>query len=160
MLLILEGIAMCFWLLLICVVLIRDGAVGGVVFYEDDVKKRAVELGLITEDEIRKRSLAASIALFAPVLFFVPWLVYRVNGAVGFPDSFKQMTAIYLIMNLFDRIFIDWYWVGHTKTWIIPGTEDLMPYIPRKALIRKWLGTCVGFPLLAALIAGIIELLF
>ena len=21
-------------------------------------------------------------------------------------------------------------WVGHTKAWIIPGTEDLRPYIP------------------------------
>ena len=24
-----------------------------------------------------------------------------------------------LIMGLFDRIFIDWYWVGKTKTWIM-----------------------------------------
>lgn len=160
MLLLLEGITMCFWLLLICVVLIKDGAVGGVVFYEDDVKQRVVELGLITEEEIRKRSLVSSLALFAPVLFLVPWLVYHVNGASGFPDAFRQMTMIYLIMNLFDRIFIDWYWVGRTKAWIIPGTEDLMPYIPRKALIRKWLGTCIGFPLLAVIIAGIVEFVF
>lgn len=33
------------------------------------------------------------------------------------------MTIILLIMGLFDRIFIDWYWVGKTKTWIIPGTD-------------------------------------
>ena len=160
MLLLLEGIAMCFWLLLICVVLIKDGAVGGVVFYEEDVKQRVVELGLITEEEIRKRSLVSSFALFVPVLFLVPWLVYHVNGASGFPDAFRQMTMIYLIVNLFDRIFIDWYWVGRTKAWIIPGTEDLMPYIPRKALIRKWLGTCIGFPLLAVIIAGIVEFVF
>ena len=140
--------------------LIKDGAVGGVVFYEEDVKQRVVELGLITEEEIRKRSLVSSFALFVPVLFLVPWLVYHVNGASGFPDAFRQMTMIYLIVNLFDRIFIDWYWVGRTKAWIIPGTEDLMPYIPRKALIRKWLGTCIGFPLLAAIIAGIVEFVF
>ncbi len=24
------------------------------------------------------------------------------------------------------------FWVGHTKEWIIPGTEDLMPYITAK----------------------------
>ena len=23
-----------------------------------------------------------------------------------------------------DRLFIDWYWVGKTKAWDIPGTED------------------------------------
>ena len=49
MLVLMEGLVMCFVLLLICVVLIRDGAVGGVVFYEEDVKKRVVELGYITE---------------------------------------------------------------------------------------------------------------
>ena len=65
------------------------------------------------------------------------------------------ITVILLIMGLFDRIFIDWYWVGKTKAWIIPGTEDLMPYIPKKVLIRKWLGTVVGFPLMAALIAWV-----
>jgi hypothetical protein len=160
MFVILEGIAFSFWLLLICVVLIKDGSVGGVVFYEDDVKKRVVELGLITEDEIRKRSIISAIALFVPLLFVVPLLVYRINGARGFKDAFLQMCAIYLIAGLFDRIFIDWYWVGHTKAWIIPGTEDLQPYIPKKTLIGKWLGTLIGFPLIAAIIAGTVALLF
>ena len=35
--------------------------------------------------------------------------------------------AILLIVGVFDRLYIDWYWVGRTKVWIIPGTEDLMP---------------------------------
>ncbi|MBQ6559418.1 MAG: hypothetical protein IJL85_01165 [Erysipelotrichaceae bacterium] len=157
---VLEGIAFSFWLLLICVILIKDGSVGGVIFYENDVKERVVELGLITKDEIRKRSIISSIALFAPLLFAVPLLVYRVNGASGFKDAFLQMCGIYLIAGLFDRLFIDWYWVGHTKAWIIPGTEDLQPYIPKKTLIGKWLGTLIGFPLIAAIIAKIVELLF
>ena len=62
-------------------------------------------------------------------------------------------------MGLFDRLFIDWYWVGHTKAWEIEGTEDLKPYISKKTLIGKWAGTLVGFPLLAAIIAGLAELL-
>lgn len=68
------------------------------------------------------------------------------------------MTCIYLIMNIFDRLFIDWYWVGHTKAWEIEGTEDLKPYIPKKALIKKWVGTVVVFPALAALIASVVRL--
>ena len=155
---VLEGIAFSFWLLLICVILIKDGSVGGVIFYENDVKERVVELGLITKDEIRKRSIISSIALFAPLLFAVPLLVYRVNGASGFKDAFLQMCGIYLIAGLFDRLFIDEYWVGHTKAWFIPGTEDLMPYIPAQVKFRKWAGTLVGFPLLAAVIASVIQL--
>ena len=49
------------------------------------------------------------------------------------------MTIILWIAGLFDRFFIDWYWVGHTKAWIIPKTEGLQPYIPQKVLLRKWL---------------------
>ena len=54
MLILIEGIVMCFVLLIICVVGKANGAVGLVVFYEDDVKKRVVELGLITEEKIKK----------------------------------------------------------------------------------------------------------
>ena len=86
-------------------------------------------------------------------------MVYGINGVASFREGFWQMTAIYLIMNLFDRIFIDWYWVGKTKAWFIPGTEDLMPYIPKKVLIRKWLGSFVGFPMIAAMIAGVMTML-
>ena len=74
-------------------------------------------------------------------------------------DGFKQLLCIFMIMNLFDRLFIDEWWVGFTKAWIIPGTEDLMPYIKAKARIRKWLESCIGFPLLAAIISGIMQLI-
>ncbi len=46
------------------------------------------------------------------------------------------MTAIFMISNLFDRLFIDEFWVGHTKAWFIPSTEDLVPYIPVKVKIE------------------------
>ena len=49
--------------------------------------------------------------------------------------------------------------VGHTKAWIIPGTEEFIPYIYGKTLIVKWCGTLIGFPVLAALIAGIMQLI-
>ena len=150
---ILEGLVMSFWLLLICVVGMANGPVGLVVFFEQDVKDRVIELGLTTAEKIKKDAILLSFALFIPVLVVVPILVYFVNGARGFWDGFTQMTCIYLIMNLFDRLFIDWYWVSHTKAWEIKGTEDLKPYISKKALIRKWLSTIVVFPMLAAVIA-------
>lgn len=159
MLLLLEGIAMCFLLLFLCAVGIANGPAGLVVFYEKDVQERVVALGYTTKEKIKRRFVAVSIALFAPTVLFVPLMVYGVNNAVGFWDAFGQMTVIFWIMGLFDRVFIDWYWVGHTKAWIIPGTEDLQPYIPAKTLIKKWIGTIMGFPMMAAVIAGIMALL-
>ena len=158
MVIIVEGIVMCFVLLIICVIGIANGPVGLVVFYEQEVKDRVVELGLTTREKIKKTSIITVAALFIPMLVLVPFMVYGINGAKGFWDGYWQMLAILMISGLFDRIFIDWWWVGHTKAWIIPGTEDLMPYIYGKTLVKKWLGTLVGFPILAAILAGIMQI--
>ncbi|MBD5111920.1 MAG: hypothetical protein HDT42_05210 [Ruminococcaceae bacterium] len=156
MIIALEGLVMCFILLIICVIGIANGPVGLVVFYEKDVQNRVVELGLTTKDRIKRNKIISSVALFVPVLFLVPAMVYFINGARGFWDIFWQISAVQWIMGLFDRIFIDWYWVGHTKAWLIPGTEDLMPYIPKKTLISKWVGTIIGYPILAAVTSAVL----
>lgn len=158
MLVVLEGIVMCFILLLVCVVLIANGAVCGVALYENDVQKRVVELGLTTEKKIKRSFILMSIALYLPLFTLVPFMVYYINRAVGFWDGFWQMSIIMWIMGLFDRLFIDLYWVGHTKAWYIEGTEDLMPYIPAKVAVVKWTFTTIGFPIVSALIAGVVSL--
>lgn len=159
MLILIEGLAMCFMLLIICVIGIANGPVGSVYFYEPDVQEKVVELGLTTKEKIKKRYTLAGIALFVPILIFVPPMVYFINGARGFWDVFFQIAAILLIVGLFDRLFIDWYWVGKTKAWYIPGTEELMSYIPNKLLIKKWIGTVIGYPLLAAILSAVISLI-
>lgn len=158
MLLIMEGIVMSFALLIVCVIGIANGPVGLVVLYEEDVQARVVELGYTTREKIRKSLIVTSIALFVPMLILTPLMVYGINGVEGFWDGFWQMTVVLWIMGVFDRFFIDWYWVGHTKAWIIPGTEDLRPYIPKNVLIRKWIATVIGNPIIAAVIAGVIGL--
>ena len=159
MLVFFEGIVMCFILLIYCAVGIRNGAVGLVCLYEADVQERVVELGLVTKKQIKTQFIISSIILFIPLFTLVPYMVYGVNGVTDFTEGFLQMTAILLIMGLFDRFFIDWFWVGRTKAWIIPGTEDLMPYIPVKVLVRKWVGTLVVYPLTALLMAWIMSLI-
>ena len=159
MLLFIEGIAMCFVLLITCVIGIANGPVGLVVFYEQDVQDRVIELGYTTKKKIRKSFIITAIALFLPSILFVPMMVYGINGTSTFWSGFWQMSVIHWIAGLFDRLFIDWYWVGHSKAWIIPGTEDLRPYIPLKTLLRKWFSTIFVYPALAALTAWIVALL-
>ena len=153
----LEGIAMCFVLLIICVVGIANGPVGMVFFYEKEVQDKVIELGLTTRETINKRKGITFVSLLIPQLLLVPLMVYFVNGASDFKTAAIQMIVIYLISGLFDRLFIDWYWVGKTRTWIIPGTEDMMPYIYGKTLIGKWVSTVIGFPILAILIAWVVS---
>ena len=150
---------MCFILLIICVVGIANGPVGLVTFFEQDVKDRVVELKLTTKEKIKRQTIISSIILFVPIIFLVPYMVYGINGVTDFKEGFIQMTIILLIMGLFDRIFIDCYWVCHTKAWEIKGTEDLKPYIPKSTLLKKWFGTIVMYPLYSVLAAWIMTMI-
>ena len=68
------------------------------------------------------------------------------------------MLVILSIMNLIDRFLIDEYWVGHTDAWIIPGTEDLRPYITKKDKQQKWIMGTVGMAVISAALAWICTL--
>ena len=159
MLLLIETVVMCFLLLVVCVVGIANGPVGLVVLYEKDVQQRVIELGYTTREKIRNSLIVSSLAMFLPVFTVTPWMVYGINGAKGFWEGFWQMTVILWGMGLFDRFFIDWYWVGRTKAWIIPGTEDLRPYITAKDKKQKWLMGTAGMAIAAALLSGVMTLI-
>ena len=155
---VIEGMLLGALLVLVCAIGIRNGAVNMVFLYHQDVQDRCVKNGLITQEKIKQnRTLFKSLGI--PLYFiFVLVSTYAVNGARGFWPGFWQIFAILSIMNLIDRLFIDEYWVGHTKAWEIPGTEDLKPYINRKDKLDKWLMGTVGFAILSAVLAGIMAM--
>ncbi len=153
MLIIIESIVLCFILLIFCVVGISNGPERFTVFYEKDVQDRAIELGYTTKEQIRKQTIISVIVLYLPCFTLVPLMVCSINGAREFGEIFIQSLSILYIMGLFDRLFIDWYWVEHTKAWNIPDTDDLKPYIPKKMKVIKWISTIVGFAIVSLIIA-------
>ena len=159
MILILECIVICFILLVPCVVAIANGIHNAAFLFEQDVQDRVVEMGLITKEELGRNLRKFKMPMLTVMVAFVLWAVYGINGARGFWQPFWQIYALAMAEGLFDRFFIDTYWVGHTKAWTIPGTEDLKPYIPKKTLIVKWLVVIVGNPLIAAALSGLMLLI-
>ena len=157
--LVLEGLGLGFLLYLICAIGIRNGAVGMVHLYDQKVQERVVQLGLTTAEEIRTRSVRFRSLCLPGYLVYVLICVYVINGARGFFEGFWQGFVILFIMNLIDRFLIDEYWVGHTKAWIIPGTEDLRPYITAEDKKKKWIMGTAGMALLAAILSGIMALI-
>ena len=157
--LILEGLGLGFLLYLICAIGIRNGAVGMVHLYDKAVQERGVALGLTTAEELRKRSGLFRSLCLPGYLIYVLVCVYAINDARGFWSGFWQSFVILSIMNLIDRFLIDEYWVGHTRAWIIPGTEDLQPYITTKDKKQKWSMGTVGMALLAAILSGIMAMI-
>lgn len=155
---IIEGLILSTMLVLFCAFGIRDGAVNMVYLYHQDVQDRCVRNGLITGERVRRnQTLFKGIGI--PFYFiFVLVSVYAVNKTKDFWLGFLQMFAILSIANLADRLLIDEYWVGHTNAWVIPGTEDLKPYINRKDKLQKWLFGTIGFAMICAVLSGIMSL--
>ena len=157
--LIAEGLVLGFLLYVVCAFGIRKGAIGMVHLYDKKVQDRAIGLGMTTEDEIKKRSIHFKSLCIPGYMIYVLVCVYAFNGARGFWHGFWQLFVILSIMNLIDRFLIDGYWVGHTNAWIIPGTEDLRPYITKKDKQKKWIMGTVGMAVIAAVLSGIMCLI-
>ena len=152
---ILEGIGLGVLLILVCAIGIRKGAVGTVHLYSHEVQERCVTLGLTTHAKIKRNALIFKAVCVPGYIAYVLVCVYAVNGARAFLTGFWQLLVILSVMNLIDRFLIDGYWVGHTKTWTIPGTEDLRPYITAKDKAKKWLFGTVGMAVISAVLAAI-----
>lgn len=156
---IIEGLILGLLLVLFCAVGIRNGAVNMVFLYHEDVQERCINNGSITREKLgRNRTFFKALGI--PVyLIYVLVSVWGVNGARGFWPGFWQAFAILSIVNLIDRLIIDAYWVGHTQAWVIPGTEDMMPYINGRDKAMKWLMGTVGFAVISALLSLVMSLI-
>jgi hypothetical protein len=135
------------------VVVVAKGPVGGLFFYPKPVQQRALELGLTDMETIRKRkkwfftALVIGIAAL-PILFIGLW-----NRVTDFRTAYVQALFLLEIMNWYDGIIIDRLWVGHSKFWVIQGTEDL-PYTKsvKFVLVERGIMTLVYLPV-AAIVA-------
>ena len=155
---ILEGIGLGVLLILVCAIGIRKGAVGMVHLYSQEVQERCVTLGLTTHAKIKRNALIFKAVCVPGYIAYVLVYVYAVNGARGFLAGFWQMLVILSVMNLMDRFLVDDFWVGHTKAWTIPGTEDLKPYITARDKAKKWPFGTIGMAVLSAALAAIMML--
>ena len=153
-----EGLILGLILIGVCAVGIRNGAVGMVHLYHQDVKDRCVEMGLITHEKISQNSKRFKTICIPGYIRYIFLCVYGVNGARGFWSGFWQMFVILSVMNLMDRFLVDDWWVGHTKAWTIPGTEEYKPYITREDKGRKWMMGTVGMAVISAVLASVAAL--
>ena len=154
-----EGLLLGILLMGVCAIGIRNGAIGMVHLYHQDVQDRCVELGLTTHEKIKQHSKLFKIICLPGYILYILVCVYGVNGAKDFRSGFWQMFVILSIMNVMDRFLVDEWWVGHTKAWTIAGTEDLKPYITGADKRKKWIAGTIGLAAISAVLAGIAALI-
>ena len=139
---------------------VGNNALNGLYFYPKPVQEKVYELGLIDRETVagkRKRFMTAFFAVMAAALI----LIIRVwNGVQSFLPAYLQALLFLEVMNWYDGIVIDRLWVGHSRFWIIPGTEEI-PFVQTWPQVLKKRGILTLIWIAgAAIVAGIIVLLF
>ena len=152
---ILQLILFCAFFTLMVKVGVGNNALNGLYFYPKSVQEKVYELGLTDRETVAKKRKRFMIAFFA-VMAAALILIIRVwNGVHSFLPAYLQALLFLEVMNWYDGIVIDRLWVGHSRFWVISGTEEISfvqtwPQVLKKRSILSAIWV-VG----AAVVAGI-----
>lgn len=139
---------------------VRDGAINEIYFYPKPVQERAVAIGLTDWTTIRRKKRRFMIPFLLILLVALLLIIGLWNGVSDFKKAYWQALLFLEVMNWFDGIVIDLLWVGHSKIWIIPGTEDL-PFVQTWPQVLKKRGLLTVIWIIgAALVAGLVMAIF
>ena len=156
-----------FQLLIFCLlftVMVRiavcGGALNGLYFYPKPVQERVFALGLTDRETVARQRMRFMIPFFLVMLAALVFIVGLWNGIRGFRSAYLQALLFLEVMNWYDGIVIDRLWVGHSRFWVIPGTEDL-PFVQTWPQVLKKRGILTFVWIAgAAVVAGLIVLIF
>ena len=156
---VLQLILFCALFTLMVKIGVGNNALNGLYFYPKPVQKIVYELGLTDRETVAKKRKRFMIAFFA-VMAAALILIIRVwNGIHSFWAAYLQALLFLEVMNWYDGIVIDRLWVGHSRFWVIPGTEEI-PFVQTWPQILKKRGILTLIWIAGAvIIAGIVVLL-
>ena len=142
---------------------VGNNALNGLYFYPKAVQEKVYELGLTDRQTVQQKKKVFMTAFFIVMLAVLLLIIGLWNSVVDFPDAYLQALLFLEVMNWYDGIVIDRLWVGHSKFWIIPGTEEI-PFVQTwKQVLKKrgiltliWIAGAAIVAALDVLIFGII----
>ncbi len=137
---------------------VGNEGINGIFFYPKAVQERAVDIGLTDWDTIRRKKRRFMVPFFLILLAALLLIIGFWNGASDFKTAYLQALLFLEVMNWFDGVVIDRLWVGHSKIWIIPGTEDI-PFVQTWPQVLKKRGILTVIWIAGAVIvAGLVVL--
>ena len=139
---------------------VRGGAVDGLYFYPKAVQERAIEIGLTTQETIKKKRKVFMTEFYIVMLAALVLIIGLWNHVSDFKTAYLQALLFLEVMNVYDGIVIDKIWVGYSKFWLIPGCEDI-PYVQTwMQVLKKRSFLAMIWVIGAAIVAGIVVLIF
>jgi len=157
---ILQLILFCGLFTMMVKIAVGNSALNGLYFYPKPVQERAFELGLIDRQTVATKRKRFMIPFFLVMLAALVLIVGAWNGIRAFRPAYLQSLLFLEIMNWYDGIVIDRLWVGHSRFWIIPGTEDIQ-FVQTWGQVLKKRGILTLIWIVgAAIVAGLVVLIF
>lgn len=115
---------------------VRGGAVDGLYFYPKPVQERAIEIGLTTQEAVRRKRKRFMVLFYIVMMAVLLLIVGFWNRALDFKTAYLQSLLFLEVMNWYDGIVIDKVWVGHSKFWVFPVAEDI-PFVQTWGQVLK-----------------------
>ncbi len=104
------------------------GAINGLYFYPKAVQERAFEIGLSDRETMKQKRKRFMTAFYIVMLTALVLIIAVCNHVSDFKTAYFLALLFLEVMNIYDGIVIDKLWVGHSKFWILKGTEDI-PFV-------------------------------
>lgn len=139
---------------------VGGSALNGLYFYPKPVQEKAYELGLTDPETVARKKKRFMIHFFLVILSALVLIIGLWNGVRSFWPAYWQALLFLEVMNWYDGLVIDRLWVGHSRFWIIPGTEEI-PFVQTWPQVLKKRGVLTLIWIVgAAIVSGIVVLLF
>lgn len=155
MIIVIQLILFCLLFTLMVRYSVRGGAVNGLFYYPKTVQKRAFEIGLSTEEEMKKKRKIFMTEFYAVMGIALILIISLWNKVTDFKTAYLQALLFLEVMNWYDGIVIDKIWVGFSKFWILPGCEDITYVQTWKQMFKKRIILTLIWVAGAAIVAGI-----
>ncbi len=156
---ILQLVLFCALFTLMVKIAVGNNALNGLYFYPKPVQEKAYELGLTDRETVAKKRKLFMTAFFAVMATALISIIRVWNGIQSFWTAYLQALIFLEVMNWYDGIVIDRLWVGYSRFWVIPGTEEI-PFVQTWPQILKKRGILTLIWIAGAvIIAGIVVLL-
>ena len=157
---VLQLILFCALFTLMVKLAVGGSALNGLYFYPMPVQEKVYALGLTVRETVARKRKRFMIPFFLVMLSALVLIIGLWNGVRRFWPAYWQALLFLEIMNWYDGIVIDRLWVGHSRFWIIPGTEEI-PFVQTWPQVMKKRGILTLIWIVgAAVVAGIVVLLF
>ena len=124
----LQLILFCTLFTLMVKLAVGNNALNALYFYPKPVQERVYALGLTDRETVAKKRKRFMIPFFLVMLAALLFIIGLWNGVRDFWPAYGQALLFLEVMNWYDGFVIDRLWVGHSRLWIIPGTEDI-PFV-------------------------------